>query len=48
MERPNLRVIRIDKEEDSPLQRPTKYLQQIIEENFPNLKKEMVRNIQEV
>ena len=43
MKRPNLRIIGIEGE--AP--RPRKYFQQIIEENFPNLKKEMLTNIQE-
>ena len=43
MKRPNLRITGIKESEDFQL----KYLQQIIEENFPNLKKEMPMNIQE-
>ena len=40
--RPNLRIIDIEESEDSQLKRPVN-----IEENFPNLKKEMAMNIQE-
>ena len=45
MKRPNLRIIGIEKTEDSQLKRPV--FNKIIEENFPNLKREMPMNIQE-
>jgi hypothetical protein len=47
MRRPNLWIIGIDKNEDFQLKRPANILNKIIEENFPNLKKEMPMNIQE-
>ena len=39
LRRPNLRIIEI--EEDSQLKGPENIFNKIIEENFPNLKKEM-------
>jgi hypothetical protein len=42
MGRSNLRIIGIEESKDSQLKGPVK----IIEENFPNLKKEMPKNIQ--
>jgi hypothetical protein len=45
--RPNLRIIDIDKKEYSQLKGPVNIFKKIIEENFPNLKKEMPMNIQE-
>jgi hypothetical protein len=47
MRRPNLRIIRVDKNEDFKLKGPANIIKKIIEENFPNLKKEMPMNIQE-
>jgi hypothetical protein len=47
MKRPNLRIIRIVENEDSQLNRPENVFNKIIEENFPNLKKEMARKAQE-
>ena len=47
MRRPNLRIIGIDENEDSQLKGPVNIFNKIIEENFPNLKKEMSMNIQE-
>jgi hypothetical protein len=48
MRRPNLRIIGIDDEnEDFQLKGPVSIFNKIIEENFPNLKKEMPMNIQE-
>jgi hypothetical protein len=47
MRRPNLRIIGIDKKEDFQLKGPVNIFNKIIEENFPNLKKEMTMNIQE-
>ena len=46
MKRPNLKIIGIE-EEDSQLKGPEKIFNKIIEEKFPNLKKEMPMNIQE-
>jgi hypothetical protein len=45
MRRPNLRIIGIEESEDSQLKGPVSIFQKIIEENFPNLKKEMLINI---
>jgi hypothetical protein len=45
--RPNLRIIEVDKKEDFQLKGPANIFNKIIEENFPNLNKEMPRNIQE-
>jgi putative lipoic acid-binding regulatory protein len=47
MRRPNLRIIDIEKREDSQLKGPVNIFNKIIGENFPNLKKEMTRKIQE-
>jgi len=47
MRRPNLRIIGIEVSEDSQLKGPVNIFNKIIEENFPNLKKEMPINIQE-
>ena len=47
MRRPNLRIIGIEESEDSQLKGPVNSFNKIIEENFPNLKKEMPINIQE-
>jgi hypothetical protein len=47
MRRPNLWIIGVDKNEDFQLKRPANIFNKIIEENFPNLKKEMPMNIQE-
>jgi hypothetical protein len=47
MRRPNLRIIGIEESEDSQLKGPVNIFNKIIEENFPNLKKEMPVNIQE-
>jgi prefoldin subunit 5 len=43
----NLRIIGIDENEDFQLKGPVNIFIKIIEENFPNLKKEMPMNIQE-
>jgi hypothetical protein len=45
--RPNLRIICIDEKEDFQLKGPGNIFNKIIEENFPNLKKELPINIQE-
>jgi uncharacterized coiled-coil protein SlyX len=47
MGRPTLRIIGIEKSEDSQLKEPVNIFNEIIEENFPNLKREMGMNIQE-
>jgi hypothetical protein len=41
MKRSNLRIIRIEENEDSQLKGCEKVFNKITEENFPNLKKEM-------
>ena len=45
MRRPNLRIIDIEESEDSQLKGPVNIFNKIIEENFPNLKKEMPMKI---
>ena len=45
MRRSNLRIIGIEESEDSQLKGPVNIFNKIIEENFPNLKKEMPINI---
>jgi hypothetical protein len=47
MRRPNLWIIGIDENEDFQLKGPVYIFNKIIEENFPNRKKEMPMNIQE-
>jgi hypothetical protein len=47
MRRPNLQTIGVDENEDFKLKGPANIFNKIIEENFPNLKKEMPMNIQE-
>ena len=47
MRRPNLQIIGVDENEDFQLKRLANIFNKIIEENFPNLKKEMPMNIQE-
>ena len=47
MKRPNLRIIGIEENKDSQLKGPENIFNKIIEENFPNLKEEMVINVQE-
>ena len=47
MRRPNLRIIGVEESEDSQLKGPANIFNKIIEENFPNLKKDMPMNIQE-
>ena len=46
MKRSNLRIIRIEKNEDSQLKGSENVFNKIIEENFPNLKKELNINTQ--
>jgi hypothetical protein len=47
MRRPNLKIIGIDKIEDFQLKGPVNIFNKIVEENTPNLNKEMLMNIQE-
>jgi len=47
MKRSNLRIIDIKESEDCQIKWPVNIFNKIIEENFPNLKKEMQINIQE-
>jgi hypothetical protein len=47
MRRPNLRIIGIDENDDFHPKGPVNIFNKIIEENSPNLKKEMPMNIQE-
>ena len=47
MRRPNILIICIDENEDFQLKGPANTFNKIIEENFPNLRKEMPMNIQE-
>ena len=48
MRRSNLRILGIEERKDLRLKGPTNLFSKIIEENFPNLKKEMPMSIQEV
>jgi hypothetical protein len=47
MRKPDLRIVGIEKSEDSQLKGPVNIFNKIIEENFPNLKKEMSMNKQD-
>ena len=47
MRRPNLQIIGVDENEDFQLKGPANIFNKIIEENIPNLKKQMNKNIQE-
>jgi hypothetical protein len=47
MRRPYLTIIGLQESKDSQLKEPENIFNKIIEENFPNLKKEMPMNIQE-
>ena len=46
MKRSNQGIIGIEEDEDSQLKGPENIFKKIIEENFPNLKKEMAIKIQ--
>ena len=46
MRRQNLQIIGVDENEDFQLKGPANVFNKIIEENFPNLKKEIPNNIQ--
>jgi hypothetical protein len=48
MRRPNLRIIGGEESKESQLKEPINIFNKIIEENFPNIKKEIPINIQEV
>jgi hypothetical protein len=48
MKRPNLRVIGIVEKKDFQLKGPVNIFNKMIEENFPNLKKDMPMNMQDV
>jgi predicted nucleic acid-binding Zn-ribbon protein len=45
MRRPNLRIIGVEENEDFQIKGPANIFNKIIEENFPNLKKDMPMNI---
>jgi hypothetical protein len=47
MGRPNLKIIDIEKSEDSQIKGSVNIFNKIIEENFPSLKKDIPMNIQE-
>jgi hypothetical protein len=47
MRRPNIRIIEIEKSKYSQHNGPVNIFNKIVEENFPNLKKEIPMNIQE-
>jgi hypothetical protein len=47
MRRPTLRITGVDENEDFQLKGPANIFNKIIEENFPNLKKEISTNVQE-
>jgi hypothetical protein len=47
MRRPTLWIIGVDENEDIQLKGPANIFNKIIEENFPNIKKDMPMNIQE-
>jgi hypothetical protein len=47
MRRPNIRVVDVEESKDSQLKGPVNIFNKIIEENFPNVKKEIPVNIQE-
>ena len=47
MRRPNLNIIGMDENEDFQLKGQANIFNKIIEESFPNLRKEMPMNIQE-
>ena len=47
MKRTNLRIIRIEENEDSNLKGPENLFNKILEENFPNLMRKMAIKVQE-
>jgi hypothetical protein len=48
VKRPNLRIIEIEEGEESQIKGPKNISNNIIEENFPNLKKEIFLKVQEI
>ena len=48
MKRLNPRIVEIEESRDSQLKRPENIFHTFLEEKFPNLKKEIVINVQEV
>ena len=48
MRRPNVRITGVDENKDFQLKAQANIFNKIIEENFPNLKKELPMNVQEV
>ena len=47
MKRPNLRIIGVEEGEELQLKGPENIFNKIIEENFPNLKKDTPMKVQE-
>jgi hypothetical protein len=47
MRRPILRIVGIEENEDFQIKGPVNIFNKIMEENFPNLKRQMTMNIQE-
>jgi hypothetical protein len=47
MKRPNLRITQVDENKDSQLKGTENVINKIIEENLPNLKKEITIKVQE-
>ena len=47
MRRPNLQIIGVDENDNFKFKGPANIFNKIIDENFPNLKKEMPKNIKE-
>jgi predicted RNase H-like nuclease (RuvC/YqgF family) len=47
MRKPNLWIIGVDENEDIQIKGPANFFNKIIQENFPDLKKDMPMNIQE-
>jgi hypothetical protein len=47
MRRPNLRIIGIEESKDSQIKGSVSIFHKTVEENFPNIKKDMPMNIQE-
>jgi hypothetical protein len=45
--RPNVRIIGVDENEDFQIKKLVNMFNKIIEENFPNLRREMLMNLQE-
>jgi hypothetical protein len=47
MKRTNLRIIGIEERKDAQIKKPVNIFNEVMEEKFPNLKKETPMNIQE-